>query len=304
MRPPGRSSTSPRWRAARCWPGAWCGASARCGRWTGSTSPSPGGRSTGSSAPTEPGSPAPSGCCARCCARTAASPTSPGTTWPASPRRCGCASASPCRRPPSTTARPAASCSRCRVASTAWRCPGSGADCSKSSTWSTSATPSTGAIGTYSGGMQRRLDLAAALIHRPEVLFLDEPTTGLDPLSRASVWAEIRRLNAELGMTIFLTTQYLDEADALADRVGIIDRGRLVAEGTPDELKRSVGQDLIVADVDGAGPDRAGQVAGARRGRRRVVRGGQDRRQHQGRPGRAEPGGHRPRRDVAPGQEP
>jgi len=106
-------------------------------------------------------------------------------------------------------------------------------------------------IGTYSGGMQRRLDLAAALIHRPEVLFLDEPTTGLDPLSRASVWAEIRRLNAELGMTIFLTTQYLDEADALADRVGIIDRGRLVAEGTPDELKRSIGQDLIVADVDG-----------------------------------------------------
>ena len=106
-------------------------------------------------------------------------------------------------------------------------------------------------IGTYSGGMQRRLDLAAALIHRPQVLFLDEPTTGLDPLSRASVWAEIRRLNAELGMTIFLTTQYLDEADALADRVGIIDRGRLVAEGTPDELKRSIGQDLIVADVDG-----------------------------------------------------
>jgi ABC-2 type transport system ATP-binding protein len=109
-------------------------------------------------------------------------------------------------------------------------------------------------IGTYSGGMKRRLDLAAALIHRPEVLFLDEPTTGLDPLSRASVWAEIRRLNAELGMTIFLTTQYLDEADALADRVGIIDRGRVVAEGTPEELKRSLGQDLIVADVDGEDP--------------------------------------------------
>ena len=79
-------------------------------------------------------------------------------------------------------------------------------------------------IGTYSGGMKRRLDLAAALIHHPQVLFLDEPTTGLDPMSRASVWAEIRRLNAELGMTIFLTTQYLDEADVLADRVGIIDR--------------------------------------------------------------------------------
>jgi ABC-2 type transport system ATP-binding protein len=109
-------------------------------------------------------------------------------------------------------------------------------------------------IGTYSGGMKRRLDLAAALIHRPEVLFLDEPTTGLDPLSRASVWSEIRRLNAELGMTIFLTTQYLDEADALADRVGIIDQGRVVAEGTPEQLKRSIGQDLIVADVDGEDP--------------------------------------------------
>src|SRR6202167_4890995 len=96
-------------------------------------------------------------------------------------------------------------------------------------------------IGTYSGGMKRRLDLAAALIHRPEVLFLDEPTTGLDPLSRASVWAEIRRLNAELGMTIFLTTQYLDEADALANRVGIIDQGRVVAEGTAEELKRCIG---------------------------------------------------------------
>jgi ABC-2 type transport system ATP-binding protein len=109
-------------------------------------------------------------------------------------------------------------------------------------------------IATYSGGMQRRLDLAAALIHNPEVLFLDEPTTGLDPLSRASVWNEIRRLNTELGMTIFLTTQYLDEADALADRVGIIDHGRLVAEGTPAALKRSVGQDLIVAEIDGHDP--------------------------------------------------
>ena len=83
------------------------------------------------------------------------------------------------------------------------------------------------------GGMQRRLDLAAALVHNPEILFLDEPTTGLDPVSRASVWDEVRRLNRELGMTIFLTTQYLEEADELADRVGIIDRGRIVAEGTP-----------------------------------------------------------------------
>jgi ABC-2 type transport system ATP-binding protein len=104
-------------------------------------------------------------------------------------------------------------------------------------------------IGTYSGGMQRRLDLAAALVHQPEVLFLDEPTTGLDPTSRAAVWSEVRYLNQELGMTILLTTQYLEEADALADRVGIIAQGRIVAEGTPDELKRSIGSDLIVARV-------------------------------------------------------
>ena len=117
-------------------------------------------------------------------------------------------------------------------------------------------------ISTYSGGMKRRLDLAAALVHRPEVLFLDEPTTGLDPLSRASVWAEIRRLNAELGMTIFLTTQYLDEADELADRVGIIDRGHLVAEGTTEELKRSIGDDLIVAEVEGHDPAVLSKLSG------------------------------------------
>ena len=106
-------------------------------------------------------------------------------------------------------------------------------------------------IGTYSGGMKRRLDLVAALIHNPDILFLDEPTTGLDPTSRAVVWEEVRRLNTDLGMTVFLTTQYLEEADALADRIGIIDRGRIVAEGTPAELKRSIGTDMIVARVDG-----------------------------------------------------
>jgi ABC-2 type transport system ATP-binding protein len=106
-------------------------------------------------------------------------------------------------------------------------------------------------IGTYSGGMQRRLDLAAALVHNPQVLFLDEPTTGLDPASRARAWSEIRRLNEELGTTIFLTTQYLEEADELAHRVAIIDRGRIVADGTPGELKRSVGADVIVARVAG-----------------------------------------------------
>jgi ABC-2 type transport system ATP-binding protein len=106
-------------------------------------------------------------------------------------------------------------------------------------------------VGSYSGGMRRRLDLASALVHNPEVLFLDEPTTGLDPVSRAKVWEEVRRLNAELGVTIFLTTQYLEEADRLTDRVGIIDKGRIVAEGTPAELKRSVGQDLVVISTRG-----------------------------------------------------
>jgi ABC-2 type transport system ATP-binding protein len=108
-------------------------------------------------------------------------------------------------------------------------------------------------ISTYSGGMRRRLDLVAALVHNPTILFLDEPTTGLDPVSRVKVWEEVRRLNDELGMTIFLTTQYLEEADTLADRVGIIDAGRIVAEGTPIELKRSVGTDVIIVRVDGDG---------------------------------------------------
>ncbi len=106
-------------------------------------------------------------------------------------------------------------------------------------------------ISTYSGGMKRRIDLAAALIHNPQILFLDEPTTGLDPISRARVWEEVRRINRELDVTIFLTTQYLEEADALADRVGIINRGRLIVEGTPAELKRSLGNDVIIARVDG-----------------------------------------------------
>jgi ABC-2 type transport system ATP-binding protein len=107
-------------------------------------------------------------------------------------------------------------------------------------------------IGTYSGGMKRRLDLAAALIHNPDVLFLDEPTTGLDPVSRARVWEEVRRLNDQLGTTIFLTTQYLEEADELADRVGILNDGKLVAEGTPEALKRSIGDDVIIARIDGS----------------------------------------------------
>jgi len=106
-------------------------------------------------------------------------------------------------------------------------------------------------VGTYSGGMKRRLDLAASLIHNPEIVFLDEPTTGLDPVSRLQVWSEVRRINKELGITIFLTTQYLEEADELAHRVGIIDHGRIVAEGTPSDLKKAVGSDLILVRVEG-----------------------------------------------------
>ncbi|HWH96027.1 MAG TPA: ATP-binding cassette domain-containing protein [Baekduia sp.] len=110
-------------------------------------------------------------------------------------------------------------------------------------------------VGTYSGGMRRRLDLAMALIHEPAVLFLDEPTTGLDPTSRSTLWDEVRRLRDE-GTTVFLTTQYLEEADQLADRVGIIDQGRLVAEGTPAALKAEVGLphlDITLAGLDGDG---------------------------------------------------
>lgn len=110
-------------------------------------------------------------------------------------------------------------------------------------------------IGTYSGGMKRRLDLAAALMHDPEIVFLDEPTTGLDPDSRAKVWAEVQRLNHERGITIFLTTQYLEEADVLAHRVGILSNGSLAAEGTPSALKRSVGRESIVADVADGDPE-------------------------------------------------
>jgi ABC-2 type transport system ATP-binding protein len=95
--------------------------------------------------------------------------------------------------------------------------------------------------------MKRRLDLALALVHRPSILFLDEPTTGLDPQSRSALWAEVSRLAREDGVTVFLTTQYLEEADVLADRVGIIDRGRIVAEDTPEALKAEIGRPSVEA---------------------------------------------------------
>ena len=102
-------------------------------------------------------------------------------------------------------------------------------------------------VGGYSGGMKRRLDLALALVHHPRVLFLDEPTTGLDPSSRADLWQEVARLARDDGVTVFLTTQYLEEADVLADRVGIIDHGQIVAEGTPEALKAEIGRPSIQA---------------------------------------------------------
>jgi ABC-2 type transport system ATP-binding protein len=104
--------------------------------------------------------------------------------------------------------------------------------------------------GTYSGGQRRRLDIAIGLMHRPQVLFMDEPTTGLDPQSRARVWEEVRRLRED-GVTVFLTTHYLDEADALCDRLAIIDHGRIVIEGTPAHLKRQVAGDVVTLGVDG-----------------------------------------------------
>ncbi len=116
-------------------------------------------------------------------------------------------------------------------------------------------------VGTYSGGMRRRLDLALALVHEPLVLFLDEPTTGLDPNSRVALWDEVRRLNKESGTTVFLTTQYMEEADVLAGRIAIIDEGKIVAEGTPARLKAKVGDPtLAVAVVDHSDDDDARRV--------------------------------------------
>ncbi|XVS61648.1 ATP-binding cassette domain-containing protein [Actinosynnema sp. CA-299493] len=111
-------------------------------------------------------------------------------------------------------------------------------------------------VRTYSGGQRRRLDFALGVIHRPSVMFLDEPTAGLDPPSRARMWREVRRLR-DNGMTVFLTTHYLDEADSLCDRISIIDRGLIVAEGTPSDLKREISGDVVTVGL--AAPDEAGQ---------------------------------------------
>ena len=116
-------------------------------------------------------------------------------------------------------------------------------------------------VGGYSGGMKRRLDLALALAHRPTILFLDEPTTGLDVQSRSALWSEVARLAREVGVTVFLTTQYLEEADALADRVGIIDHGHIVAEGTPAQLKAQIGRPTVEAiPANGATPEAVARI--------------------------------------------
>jgi ABC-2 type transport system ATP-binding protein len=118
-------------------------------------------------------------------------------------------------------------------------------------------------VGGYSGGMRRRLDLALALVHGPRILFLDEPTTGLDPQSRSALWEEVGRLAKDDGVTVFLTTQYLEEADVLADRVGIIDHGAIVAEGTPAKLKAEIGQPSVEVIPQDAGQREAvGEVLG------------------------------------------
>ena len=118
-------------------------------------------------------------------------------------------------------------------------------------------------VGEYSGGMRRRLDLAMSLIHEPSVLFLDEPTTGLDPTSRVALWEEVRRLNREFGTTVMLTTQYLEEADQLAGRIAIIDGGRIVRAGEPAELKAAVGEPTLRVDVGEAMVERATEVLSA-----------------------------------------
>jgi ABC-2 type transport system ATP-binding protein len=105
-------------------------------------------------------------------------------------------------------------------------------------------------IGGYSGGMQRRLDLAAALVHNPRILFLDEPTTGLDPISRESVWRYIRELNQSQGVTVFLTTQYLEEADRLCAEIAIMNAGKIIAQGSPEALKASVASDVVTVDLE------------------------------------------------------
>ncbi len=120
-------------------------------------------------------------------------------------------------------------------------------------------------VKTYSGGMKRRLDLAAALVHRPKIVFLDEPTTGLDPISRDAIWRYVGELNKSEGVTFFLTTQYLEEADRLADDVAIMDAGKIVSQGTPAELKASIATDVVTLRIEGGDDELQRALTAARR---------------------------------------
>ena len=134
-------------------------------------------------------------------------------------------------------------------------------------------------VGTYSGGMKRRLDLATALLHRPKVLFLDEPTEGLDPQSRNALWEELESVNRS-GTTMFLTTHYMEEADRLCKRIAIVDEGKIVVEGTPAELKRTVGNDVVELQLEADGPEELERPALSHRSHARGLRaGGRDRSQ-------------------------
>jgi ABC-2 type transport system ATP-binding protein len=140
-------------------------------------------------------------------------------------------------------------------------------------------------VQTLSGGQRRRLDVALGLVHRPGLLFLDEPSTGLDPQSRANLWEHVLRLRAEHGMTVFLTTHYLDEADTMAERVMVMDHGRVIADDTADRLKsKHVGERIVVRAAGRDGAARLAAAVGDRGVRRR------GRRPHADRPGRKRPG--------------
>ena len=128
-------------------------------------------------------------------------------------------------------------------------------------------------VSTFSGGMRRRLDLALSLIHEPRILFLDEPTTGLDPMSREALWNEVKRLNTELGTTVFLTTQYLEEADQLAHEIAIIDAGRIARQGIPKELKENISSPTLRVDIEEVDRERA-QIVLDSFGERRPAREG------------------------------
>ena len=235
-------------------PGA-AGRSPTSTRFAAWTSPWSAARSSVSSAPTEPGRPPPSGCWPRCFARTAATPRSPARTCGATLRevrkRIGFVAQASGTYDQSTARRDLVHQARMYGVSKS-AAKGLAEQAIAAFQLDDFADRR---IGTYSGGQRRRLDVALGVIHSPQVIFLDEPTTGLDPQSRARMWEEVRRLRDE-GMTIFLTTHYLDEADALCDRISIIDGGLIVAEGTPSDLKREISGDVVIVDL--AAPDSAG----------------------------------------------